>query len=154
MEIPTLSEKEKQKMNCEIFVGNRYSEIGFIMQKWGPQILQEYTDYTATQAAEQFKAMGKDDSMGFAMAQAVSCKNLFGSEVDVIPNSDGSVTLDIKECANLKTALDFAKRGAPITKEQHCDGCIGGYFRPVSEKLGLKLEVEFTDKGCRQTYRK
>jgi hypothetical protein len=154
MEIPNLSEKERQRMNCEMFVGNNYSVIGFIMQKLGPKGLKEYTDQTTKKVAQQFKAMGKDDPMGFAMVQAISCKNLWGSDVDVIPNKDGSVTLDIKECANLRTALEFAKKGAPITKERHCDGCISGYFRPVSEKLGIKMEVEFTDKGCKMTFKK
>lgn len=46
----------------------------------------------AKQSAEQFKAMGKDDPMGFAMTQEITCKNVFGSDVDVVPNEDGSVT--------------------------------------------------------------
>ena len=154
MEIPSLTEEEKQWMSCEMFVGNNYNVIGFIMQKLGPSGLQEYTAQTTKQAAAQFKAMGKDTPMEFVMTQAISCKNLWGSNVDVIPGNDGTVTLELKECANLRTALDFARKGAPITKEQHCSGCISGYFRPVSEELGLKLKVEFTDKGCMMTFSK
>lgn len=154
MEIPTLSDEERQNMFTQMWVGQMYGAIGFIMQKLGPQALNEYNEQGARQSAEQFKAVGKEDPLGFALAQAVTCKNVFGSDVDVIPNKDEGITLDIKECANLKTALEFAEKGAPITKEQHCGGCINGYFRPVAEKLGLNLKAEFTDNGCKMTIRK
>jgi len=47
--------------------------------------------------------------------------------------------------------LQLAEKGMPITKEQHCSGCINGYFRRVAENLGFTLDVEFTDKGCTMT---
>jgi len=37
----------------------------------------------------------------------------------------------------------------PITKEEFQRGCIEGYFRPRAEKLGLELDVEYTDEGYR-----
>ena len=98
--------------------------------------------------------MGKDDSMGFAMTQVITCKNVFGSNVDVVPNEDGSVTLEIKECNNLKVALEFAEKRASITKNQHCGGCKNGYFKPVAKNLRVNLAAEFTDKGCKMTIRK
>jgi hypothetical protein len=97
MEIPTLPEKERQRMFTQIWVGQMYGVISFIIEKLGPQALEEYNERGAKQSAEQFKAMGKDDPMGFAIAQAVSYKNVFGSDVDVVPNEDESVTLDIKD---------------------------------------------------------
>jgi len=154
MEIPTLPEEERQRIFTQMWVGQMYGAIGFIMQKLGPQALEEYNEGVAKQSAEQFKAMGWDNPMGFAMAQAVTCKNVFGSEVEVLPSEDGSVTLDIKRCANLEAALEFAQKGGPITREQHCGGCINGYFKPVAEKLGLRLQAGFTDKGCKMTIRK
>lgn len=110
MEIPTLPEKERQKMFTQMWVGQIYGAIGFIMEKLGPQALEEYNEQGAKQSAEQLKAMGKDDPMGFAMAQAVCGKNVFGSDVDVVPNEDGSVVLDIRKCTNLETALEFAEK--------------------------------------------
>ena len=154
MEIPTLPKKERQKMFTQMWVGQMYGAIGFIMEKQGPQGWEEYNQRAAKQSAEQFKAMGKDDSMGFAMTQAITCKNVFGSNVDVVPNEDGSVTLEIKECNNLKVALEFAEKRASITKNQHCGGCINGYFKPVAKNLRVNLAAEFTDKGCKMTIRK
>ena len=154
MEIPTLPEKERQKMFTQMWVGQMYGAISFIMEKIGPQALEEYNEQGAKRAAEQFKAMGKDDPMSFAMAQAITCKNIFGSDVEVVQKEDGSVVLDIKKCTNLETALELAEKGAPITKEQHCGGCINGYFKKVAENLGLQLEVEFTEKGCKMSIRK
>jgi hypothetical protein len=37
MEIPTLPEKERQKMFTQIWVGQMYGVIGFIIEKLGPQ---------------------------------------------------------------------------------------------------------------------
>ena len=64
MEIPTLPKKERQKMFTQMWVGQMYGAIGFIMEKQGPQGWEEYNQRAAKQSAEQFKAMGKDDSMG------------------------------------------------------------------------------------------
>jgi hypothetical protein len=95
--------------------------------------------------------MKSDDPMGFVMSNAVVNKNIFGSDVDVIVNNDGSVTMDIKECSNLKVALEFAAKGVPVTKEDYCDGCMNGYFKLVAENLGLKFSGEFMEKGCKMT---
>ena len=111
--------------------------------------LEEYNDLIADQSAAQLRAMGVESPVDFAISQAVYCANIFGSDVDVVPEADGSATLDIKECANLRTALEFAEMGMPITKEQFCGGCINGYFKRVAKRLGLKLTAEFTEIGCR-----
>jgi len=50
--------------------------------------------------------------------------------------------------------MEFKEKGMPITREQHCDGCINGYFKKVAENLGLKLEAEFTENGCEITIEK
>jgi len=44
MEIPTLSEKERQRMNSGMLVGNNYCTIGFVTQKLGPEGVKEYDD--------------------------------------------------------------------------------------------------------------
>ena len=97
--------------------------------------------------------MDVESPADFAISQAIYCANIFGSDVDVIPKADGTVTLDIKECANLKTALEFAEMGMLVTKEQFCGGCINGYFKRVAKRLGLKLTAEFTEIGCRMGIR-
>ncbi len=74
MEIPDLLEKERQEMFTQMWVGQMYGAISFIMEKIGPQALDEYNEQVAKRAAEQFRAMGKDDPMSFAMAQAITCK--------------------------------------------------------------------------------
>ena len=119
------------------------------MQKLGNEALGEYNDLIADQSTAQLIAMGVESPVDFAISQAVYCANIFGSDVDVVPEVDGSATLDITECANLKTALEFAEMGMPITKEQFCGGCINGYFKRVAKCLGLKLTAEFTEIGCR-----
>jgi len=121
------------------------------MQKLGTDALEEYNDLIADQSAAQLRARGFESPVDFAISQAVCCANIFGSDVDVIPEADGSATLDIKKCANLRTALEFAEMGMPITKEQYCGGCINGYFRRVARRLGLKLTAEFTEIGCRMS---
>ena len=43
--------------------------------------------------------------------------------------------------------LNIKKGLLPITKEEFQRGCIEGYFKPRAEKLGLELDVEYTDEG-------
>ena len=50
--------------------------------------------------------------------------------------------------------LQFAEKGMPMTKEQHCSGCINGYFKRVTKNLGFTLDVAFGDKGCKMTISK
>ena len=151
MEIPTIPEHEKEKIFTRMWVGQLTSATGFIVQKLGTDALEEYTDLIADQSVAQLRAMGVKSPVDFAISQAVYCANIFGSDVDVVPEADGSATLDIKECANLRTALEFAEMGMPITKEQFCGGCINGYFKRVAKRLGLKLTAEFTEIGCRMS---
>ena len=124
MEIPTLSEKERQRMNSEMLVGNDACVIGFDMQKLGPQGVKEYNEWVANLSASAFREMGKDDPMGFAMLQAISWENQFGSDVDVVSITDGSVILNIKDCAFKKAAVECEKDGGPIKKDQQCNNCI------------------------------
>jgi len=153
LEIPTIPEHEKKKIFTRMWVGQLTIATGFIMQKLGNEALEEYNDLIADQSAAQLRAMGVESPMDFAISQAVYCANIFGSDVNVVPEADGSVTLAIKECANLRTALEFAEMGMPITKEQFCGGCINGYFRSVAKRLELKLTAEFTEIGCRMSIR-
>jgi hypothetical protein len=80
MKIPTLSEKERQKIICEIFAANNYL-IEFTKQKLGPQGVKEYHEWM-TQSVEGLRAMSWDGPLGFAMAQVTSHKNLYGSDVE------------------------------------------------------------------------
>ncbi len=111
MEMPTIPEPDNKKIFTQMWVGQLTSATGFIMQKLGTDALEEYNDLIADQSAAQLRAMGVESPVDFAISQAVCCANIFGSDVDVIPEADGSATLDIKECANLRTALEFAKTG-------------------------------------------
>ena len=148
MEIPTLSEEEKQKIFTEMWLGTMMESIGFIMRKLGPEAMEELNNETATHCAADIKARGVDDPLKFAMDYAIVNKNIFGSDVEVSGNSERAI-LDVKRCSNLDAALGFAKKGMPITKEQHCGGCINGYFKRVAENLGFNMDVEITNKGCK-----
>ena len=146
MKIPTLSEEEKWVMMREIFVLNKQIDVGFIMQM-GTEKMSEYAEMTAQQYADMLRAQGKDDAIGFAMSEAIVRKNLMGSEVEVDGNP-GEATLNLKRDGFLMTAINLIKRGLlPMSKEDFQRGCIEGYFRPRAEKLGLELDVEYTEEG-------
>ena len=148
MEIPTLSEEEKWEMMREIFVLNKQVDIGFIMLM-GAEKMSEYAEMTSQQYADMLRAQGKDDAIGFAMSEAIVRKNLMGSDVEVDGNP-GEATLNLKRDGFLMTAINLIKKGLlPISKEEFQRGCIEGYFRPRAEKLGLELDVEYTDEGYR-----
>ncbi len=148
MEIPTLSEEEKWEMMREIFVLNKQVDIGFIMQM-GMEKMSEYSKMTSQQYADMLRAQGKDNAIGFAMSEAIVRKNLMGSDVEVDGNP-GEATLNLKRDGFLMTAINLIKKGLlPISKEEFQRGCIEGYFRPRAEKLGLELDVEYTDEGYR-----
>lgn len=153
MEIPTLSEEEKQKIFMEMWLGAMMGPMGFIMRKLGPEALEELNEEAAKGCAVDMQERGVDDPLKFAMNYAVINKNIFGSDVEVTGNPEKAV-LDMKRCSNLEAALEFGEKGMPITKEQHCFGCINGYFKRVAENLGFTLDVEFTDKGCTMTISK
>ena len=148
MEIPTLSEEEKWEMMREIFVLNKQVDIGFIMQM-GTEKMSEYSEMTAQQYADMLRAQGKDNAIGFAMGEAMVRKNLMGSDVEVEGNPS-EATLNLKRDGFLMTAINLIKKGLlPISKEKFQRGCIEGYFKPRAEKLGLELDVEYTDEGYR-----
>ena len=146
MEIATLSEEEKWEMMREIFVLNKQADIGFIMQM-GAEKMTEYAEMTSQQYADMLQAQGKDDAIGFAMSEAIVRKNLMGSDVEVEGNPN-EATLNLKRDGFLMTAINLIKKGfLPISKEDFQHGCIEGYFKPRAEKLGLKLDVKYTDEG-------
>ena len=148
MEIPTLSEEEKWEMMREIFVLNKQVDIGFIMQM-GTEKMSEYSEMTSQQYANMLQAQGKDNAIGFALSEAIVRKNLMGSDVEVEGNP-GEATLNLKRDGFVMTAINLIKKGLlPISKEEFQRGCIEGYFKPRAEKLGLELDVEYTDEGYR-----
>lgn len=153
MEIPTLSEDEKQELFMGMWLGAMMGPMGFIMRKLGPDALEELNEESAKGCAADMKERGVDDPLKFAMNYAVVNKNIFGSDVEVTGNPEKAV-LNMKRCRNLEAALEFAEKGMPRTKEQHCSGCINGYFKRVAKNLGFTLDVEFTDKGCTMTVSK
>ena len=148
MEIPTLSEEEKWAMMREIFVLNKQIDEGFIMQM-GTEKMSKYAEMTSQQYADMLRAQGKDNAIGFAMSEAIVRKNLMGGDVEVDGNPN-EATLNLKRDGFLMTAINLIKKGLlPISKEDFQHGCIEGYFKPRAEKLGLKLDVEYTDEGYR-----
>jgi hypothetical protein len=153
MEIPTLSEEEKQKIVMEMWFGVMMGSRGFIMQKFGPDAMEELNEEAAKGCAADMKERGVDDALKFAMNYGVVSKNIFGSDVEVEGVPEKAI-LNTKRCSNLAMALQFAEKGMPLTKEQYCSGCINGYFKRVAENLGLTLDVEYTDTGCKMTISK
>ena len=146
MEIPTLSEEEKWEMMREIFVLNKQVDIGFIMQM-GTEKMSEYSEMTSQQYANMLQAQGKDNAIGFAMSEAIVRKNLMGSDIEVEGNPN-EATLNLKRDGFLMTAMKLKEKGQmPMSKEEFQHGCIEGYFKPRAEKLGLELDVEYTDNG-------
>lgn len=150
VEIPDLPKKELQKIFREMWMGTLMGDIGFIVRKLGPEALDELNDAAAEHCATDLRRRGVDDPLKFAMGYAIINKNVFGSDVEVDGNEMKAV-LNIKRCANLETAMEFKEKGMPITREEHCNGCIEGYFRRVTGNLGFGLGVEFTDTGCRMS---
>jgi hypothetical protein len=149
--VPNKSEpwkKEKQKLFTEMWLGSMMGPMGFIMRKLGPEAMEELDEETAKGCAADMKERGVDDALNFAMNYGVVNKNIFGSDVEVEGNPEKAI-LDMKRCSNLEAVLRFAEKGMPITKKQHCSGCINGYFKRVAENLGFTLDVEFSDKGCK-----
>ena len=153
MEIPNLSEEEKQKLFMEMWLGSMMGPMGFIMRKLGPEALEELNEETAKGCSVEMRGRGVDDALKFAMNYAVVNKNIFGSDVEVEGDPEKAI-LDVKRCSNLEAALQFAEKGMPMTKEQHCSGCINGYFKRVAKNLGFTLDVVFGDKGCKMTISK
>ena len=146
MEIPTLSEEEKWEMMREIFVLNKQVDIGFIMQM-GTEKMSEYSEMTSRQYANMLQAQGKDNAIGFAMSEAIVRKNLMGSDIEVEGNPN-EATLNLKRDGFLMTAMKLKEKGQmPMSKEEFQHGCIEGYFKPRAEKLGLELDVKYTDNG-------
>ena len=150
MEIPSLSEEEKQMLFTEMWLGSMMGPMEFIMRKLGPEALEELNEEIAKGCSVEMKERGVDDALKFAMDCGVVNKNIFGSDVEVEGNPEKAI-LNVKRCSNLEVALRFAEKGMPVTKEQHCSGCINGYFKRVAKNLGFKLDVEFSDKGCKMT---
>jgi len=146
MEILTLPEEEKWEMMREIFVLNKQVDIGFIMQM-GTEKMSEYSEMTSRQYADMLRAQGKDNAIGFAMSEAMVRKNLMGSDIEVEGNPN-EATLNLKRDGSLMTAMKLKEKGQmPMSKEEFQHGCIEGYFKPRAEKLGLELDVEYTDNG-------
>jgi len=150
MEIPNLSTEEKQELFTEMWIGSMMGPMGFIMRKLGPEALEELNEEMAKGCSMEIAERGVDDALKFAMSYGVVNKNIFGSDVEVKGNPEKAI-LDVKRCSNLEVALRFAEKGMPVTKEQYCSGCINGYFKRVAKNLGFKLDVEFSDKGCKMT---
>ena len=153
MEIPSLSEEEKQKLFTEMWLGSMMGPMGFIIRKLGPEALEELNEEMARGCSVEMRGRGVDDALKFAMNYGVVNKNIFGSDVEVEGDPEKAI-LDVKRCSNLEAALQFAEKGMPMTKEQHCSGCINGYFKRVAKNLGFTLDVAFGDKGCKMTISK
>lgn len=83
MEIPTLSEEEKQKIFMEMWLGAMMGPMGFIMRKLGPEAMEEANAESAASCAADLKGRDVDDPLKFAMSYAVINKNIFGSDVAV-----------------------------------------------------------------------
>lgn len=146
MEIPILNKEEIQKLAAEQWTSFLLGTNGFIMQKLGPDGLQESILNGAKNSAISFKTMGIDTPIAFAKNDAIKWKNAYGSDISVEEEKDKAV-INHKRCACLAVTIEFAKKGMPVTKEQHCAGCIS-YYKKLLENLGMKLEPKLSDIGC------
>lgn len=146
MEIPKLEEEEIQQLAAQHWTGFLLGTIGFIMQKLGPEGAKEFNVNGAKNSANALKAMGMDNPKSFAMNDATRWKNVYGSDISVKEDGDSAI-IEHKKCACLTVTLELAKKGMPISKAQHCAGCIS-YYKSLLENLGMKLEPTLTDVGC------
>jgi hypothetical protein len=67
MEIPSLSEEEKQKLFMEMWLGAMMGPMGFIMRKLGPEAMEELNEEAGKHCAADMKGRGVDDALKFAM---------------------------------------------------------------------------------------
>lgn len=146
MEIPELKKEEIQQLAAQQWTGFLLGTVGFIMQKLGPEGAKEFTICGAKNSANALKARGVDNPKSFAMSDATKWKNVYGSDISVREEGDSAI-IEHKKCACLAVTLELAKKGMPVSKEQHCAGCIA-YYKQVLENLGMKLEPSLTDIGC------
>ncbi|MDI6730692.1 MAG: hypothetical protein QMD06_04040 [Candidatus Altarchaeum sp.] len=153
MEIPTLSEEEKQKTFTEMWFGTMVGSMDFIMRKLGPEAMKKLNDETTNWCAADMKARGVDNPLKFAVDYAVVNKNIFDGNVEISGNSERAI-LDVKRRSNLEVALKFAEKEMLITKEHYCGGCVNGYFKRVAENLDFNIGVEFTKKRSNITISK
>lgn len=146
VEVPELPVEEARKLAARAWVSGLYAATGFIMERLGPEALKDYCAYSARMAARGLRSAGVNDALGFALANATLFKNAYGSDV-AVSGDPGSAELRIERCANLAAALELAKEGLPITREQHCAGCLS-YMRALAAELGLALDAELIEHGC------
>ena len=76
MEIPSLSEEEKQKLFTEMWLGSMMGPMGFIIRKLGPEALEELNEETAKGCSVEMSGRGVDDALKFAMNYAVVNKTI------------------------------------------------------------------------------
>lgn len=146
MEIPELSKEETQKLAAQQWTSFLLGTVGFIMQKLGPEGAKEFTASGAKNTANALKSMGIDNPKAFAVSDATKWKNAYGSDISVKDEGDTAI-IDHKKCACLAVTLELAKKGMPVSKEQHCAGCVA-YYKELLKNLGMNLEPKLTDVGC------
>ncbi len=146
MEIPELKKEETQKLAAQQWTSFLLGSVGFIAQKLGVEGAKEFTVSGAKNTANALKAMGINDPKSFAVSDATKWKNVYGSEISIEEDGNNAV-INHKKCACLAVTLDLAKKGMPVSKEQHCAGCVA-YYKEVLGNLGMKLEPKLTEIGC------
>ena len=124
-------------MFSRIWVRHLYGTDRLIMERFGDEVRIIMRGGQKNQWSNS-EIQKNDSPEGFAMTQAVVCKNIFGSEFEVLEDKD--VTLVIKGRARWKAVLELAKEGKPITRTQCCGLCIMDIIKSCRE-----VEVE---PGC------
>ena len=76
MEIPSLSEEEKQKLFTEMWLGSMMGPMGFIIRKLGPEALEELNEEMARGSSVEMRGRGVDDALKFVMDYGVENKTI------------------------------------------------------------------------------
>jgi len=128
-------------------IAERLLAINTLVKALGPQKAKEYVVVLAKELA-RFTAGRIEDKTpeGFARYHKLLNRVIFGSESEVLLE-EGTVVLDTRLCNNLALVLQYSN-GGTMTKDVYCDVC-KLYFEEMAAITGVKLDVQFREKGCR-----
>jgi hypothetical protein len=118
---------------------------GKFIERLGSDAVEEYQNEMVKLGVDMFKAREKSGEIhispyGFAQIYGDCLHNMWGSDVDMQTNRDGSITLDVKECGNIRADLFLNEwEITKIDKKERCDGCILLILLYSKDKLYRRL---------------
>ncbi|MCX8206970.1 MAG: hypothetical protein N3G75_03960 [Methanothrix sp.] len=135
------------------WLGNYYGSIGYVGKRLGKKGVREFLELGARQVAATFKRLDLTEPLDVAVAIATNEKNMFGSEIEV-KESDGCVDIYRERCAILEGARAFSRLGASLIAKEHCRTCSEVHWKSAFREMGMSLETELSENGCRMRVRK